>query len=69
MSVWTSHPFRQGIQLTEQGQRVLLCKEQQEKSDFIASLKFDAPFEGKCVVACSGAIAQRVTRPGTAKTA
>ena len=51
-----------GIQLTEQGQRVYhYAKEQQEKEqDFIASLKFDAPFEGKCVVACSGAIAQRV---------
>ena len=51
-----------GIQLTEQGQRVYhYAKEQQEKEqDFIASLKFDAPFEGKCVVACSGAIAQRI---------
>ena len=51
-----------GIQLTEQGQRVYhYAKEQQEKAeDFIASLKFDAPFEGKCVVACSGAIAQRI---------
>ena len=51
-----------GIQLTEQGQRVYqYAKEQQTKEqDFIASLKFDAPFEGKCVVACSGAIAQRI---------
>ena len=51
-----------GIQLTEQGQRVYhYAKEQQEKEqDFIASLKFDAPFEGKCVLACSGAIAQRI---------
>ena len=51
-----------GIQLTEQGQRVYqYAKEQQEKEqDFIASLKFDAPFEGKCIVACSGAIAQRI---------
>jgi len=51
-----------GIQLTERGQRVYhYAKEQQEKEqDFIASLKFDAPFEGKCVVACSGAIAQRI---------
>ena len=51
-----------GIQLTEQGQRVYhYAKEQQEKEqDFIASLKFDTPFEGKCVVACSGAIAQRI---------
>jgi len=51
-----------GIQLTEQGQRVYhYAKEQREKEqDFIASLKFDAPFEGKCVVACSGAIAQRI---------
>lgn len=51
-----------GIQLTEQGQRVYhYAKEQQDKEqDFIASLKFDAPFEGKCVVACSGAIAQRI---------
>ncbi len=51
-----------GIQLTEQGQRVYhYAKEQQEKEqDFIASLKFNAPFEGKCVVACSGAIAQRI---------
>ena len=51
-----------GIQLTEQGQRVYhYAKEQQEKEeDFITSLKFDAPFEGKCVVACSGAIAQRI---------
>ncbi len=51
-----------GIQLTEQGQRVYhYAKEQQLKEqNFIASLKFDAPFEGKCVVACSGAIAQRI---------
>ena len=51
-----------GIQLTEQGQRVYhYAKNQQAKEqDFIASLKFDAPFEGKCVVACSGAIAQRI---------
>ena len=51
-----------GIQLTEQGQRVYqYAKEQQVKEqDFIASLKFDAPFEGKCIVACSGAIAQRI---------
>jgi|TARA_Y100000296_G_scaffold74568_1_gene93294 DNA-binding transcriptional LysR family regulator len=51
-----------GIQLTEQGQRVYhYAKIQQAKEqDFIASLKFDAPFEGKCVVACSGAIAQRI---------
>lgn len=51
-----------GIQLTEQGQRVYhYAKNQQAKEqDFIASLKFDAPYEGKCVVACSGAIAQRI---------
>lgn len=51
-----------GIQLTEQGQRVYhYAKNQQAKEqDFIANLKFDAPFEGKCVVACSGAIAQRI---------
>ena len=51
-----------GIQLTEQGQRVYhYAKNRQAKEqDFIASLKFDAPFEGKCVVACSGAIAQRI---------
>lgn len=37
------------------------AKEQQEKEqDFIASLKFDAPFKGKCIVACSGAIAHRI---------
>lgn len=51
-----------GIQLTEQGQRVYhYAKNQQAKEqDFIASLKFDAPYEGKCIVACSGAIAQRI---------
>lgn len=51
-----------GIQLTEQGQRVYhYAKSQQaQEQDFIASLKFDAPYEGKCVVACSGAIAQRI---------
>jgi len=51
-----------GIQLTEQGQRVYhYAKEQQAtEQDFIASLKFDAPYEGKCIVACSGAIAQRI---------
>lgn len=51
-----------GIQLTEQGQRVYhYAKNQQSKEqDFIASLKFDAPYEGKCIVACSGAIAQRI---------
>lgn len=51
-----------GIQLTEQGQRVYrYAKEQQDHEQaFIASLKFDAPYEGKCVVACSGAIAQRI---------
>ena len=37
-----------GIQLTEQGQRVLAyAKSQQEKElAFITSLKFDVPFEG-----------------------
>ncbi|WP_334060304.1 LysR family transcriptional regulator [Alteromonas sp. S005] len=51
-----------GIQLTEQGQRVYhYAKNQQAKEqDFIASLKFDAPYEGRCIVACSGAIAQRI---------
>lgn len=51
-----------GIQLTEQGQRVLAyAKSQQEKEHaFITSLKFDVPFEGKCVIGCSGAIAQRI---------
>lgn len=51
-----------GIQLTEQGQRVYHYAKNQQATEqnFIASLKFDAPFEGKCVVACSGAIAQRI---------
>ncbi|MDB2330823.1 LysR family transcriptional regulator [Alteromonas sp.] len=51
-----------GIQLTEQGQRVLAyAKGQKEKElAFITSLKFDVPFEGKCVIGCSGAIAQRI---------
>ncbi len=51
-----------GIQLTEQGQRVYhYAKEQQTKEqDFVASLKFDAPYEGRCNIACSGAIAQRI---------
>lgn len=51
-----------GIQLTEQGKRVYdYAKSQQgREQDFITSLKFDNPFEGECVVACSGAIAQRI---------
>ncbi len=51
-----------GIQLTEQGRRVFeYAKSQQhQEQNFIASLKFDEPYEGKCVVACSGAIAQRI---------
>lgn len=51
-----------GIQLTEQGQRVYHYAKEQQASEqrFIASLKFDAAYEGKCVVACSGAIAQRI---------
>ena len=51
-----------GIQLTEQGKRVYdYAKSQQDREqDFITSLKFDNPFEGECVVACSGALAQRI---------
>jgi DNA-binding transcriptional LysR family regulator len=51
-----------GIQLTEQGRRVYEYARAQinKEQDFIESLQFDAPFEGKCVVACSGAIAQRI---------
>ncbi len=51
-----------GIQLTEQGRRVFeyAKAQQQQEQHFIASLKFDEPYEGKCIVACSGAIAQRI---------
>ncbi|WP_032095539.1 MULTISPECIES: LysR family transcriptional regulator [unclassified Alteromonas] len=51
-----------GIQLTEQGRRVFeyAKAQQQQEQNFIASLKFDEPYEGKCIVACSGAIAQRI---------
>lgn len=51
-----------GVQLTEQGQRVLAyAKAQQEQEHaFVTSLKFDMPYEGKCVIGCSGAIAQRI---------
>ncbi|MDO6540242.1 LysR family transcriptional regulator [Alteromonas stellipolaris] len=51
-----------GVELTEQGQRVYdyalsLSKHEQA---LIESLKFDAPYEGKCVIGCSGALAQRL---------
>lgn len=51
-----------GVQLTEQGQRVLAYANAQQEKEyaFITSLKFDMPYEGKCVIGCSGAIAQRI---------
>ena len=51
-----------GLELTEQGQRVYryalrLSKNEQSLLD---SLKFDAEYEGECVIGCSGALAQRL---------
>ena len=51
-----------GIQLTEQGRRVYEYAQalSDEQTLFLEALKFDEPFEGKCTVSCSGAIAQRI---------
>jgi DNA-binding transcriptional LysR family regulator len=51
-----------GIQLTEQGRRVYeyAIAQTQKEQAFIESLQFDMPYEGRCVVGCSGAIAQRI---------
>lgn len=51
-----------GIELTEQGQRVYAYARQQQKNEnqLIDSLKFDAPYEGRCIIGCSGALAQRI---------
>ena len=50
-----------GIELTEQGQRVYDYAQSLSKHEqaLIESLKFDAPYEGQCVIGCSGALAQR----------
>lgn len=50
------------IQLTAQGRQVYdYAKAQKAQQEhFVANLKFDAPDEGKCVIGCSGAIAQRI---------
>lgn len=51
-----------GVQLTEQGRRLYqyALESNNKQARFIEALKFDAPFEGKCSIGCSGAIAQRV---------
>jgi len=51
-----------GIELTEQGNRVYEHAIQLNKHEqaLLESLSFDKPFEGKCLLACSGALAQRI---------
>mgnify|MGYP003118027109 CR=1 FL=1 len=51
-----------GIELTEQGRQVYeyALAQQQREEQLFDSLKFDAPYEGRCVIACSGALAQRI---------
>lgn len=51
-----------GIELTEQGRKVYQYAQslQQREDKLLDSLKFDEPFEGHCIVACSGALAQRI---------
>jgi DNA-binding transcriptional LysR family regulator len=51
-----------GIELTEQGQRVMAYARQLRTSEtkLIDSLKFDELNEGRCVIGCSGALAQRI---------
>lgn len=51
-----------GIELTEQGRQVYeyALLQQQREEQLFDSLKFDAPFEGRCVLGCSGALAQRI---------
>jgi DNA-binding transcriptional LysR family regulator len=51
-----------GIELTEQGRQVyeFALLQQQREEQLFDSLKFDAPYEGRCVIACSGALAQRI---------
>ncbi|MGK0502243.1 MAG: DNA-binding transcriptional LysR family regulator [Alteromonadaceae bacterium] len=51
-----------GVELTEQGQRVYAYAQSLSKHEqaLIESLKFDAPYEGQCVIGCSGALAQRL---------
>ncbi|MAD74031.1 MAG: LysR family transcriptional regulator [Rheinheimera sp.] len=51
-----------GIELTEQGRQVYqyALAQQQREEQLFDSLKFDAPFAGRCVIACSGALAQRI---------
>jgi DNA-binding transcriptional LysR family regulator len=51
-----------GIELTEQGRLVYeyALALQQREEQLLDSLKFDAPYEGRCIIACSGALAQRI---------
>ncbi|MBZ9610512.1 LysR family transcriptional regulator [Rheinheimera maricola] len=51
-----------GVELTEQGRKVYqyALTLQQHEDKLLDSLKFDSPFEGRCSIACSGALAQRI---------
>lgn len=51
-----------GVELTEQGRKVYqyALALQQHEDKLLDSLKFDSPFEGRCSIACSGALAQRI---------
>ena len=51
-----------GVELTEQGRKVYqyAMTLQQHEDKLLDSLKFDSPFEGRCSIACSGALAQRI---------
>lgn len=51
-----------GLELTEQGNRVYQYAVSLKKHEhaLMESLSFDKPYEGKCLLACSGALAQRI---------
>ena len=54
-----------GIELTEQGRQVYRYAQQDEarQQRFLEQLKFDEPHQGRCILACSGAVALRIS-PG-----